>query len=74
MRRYHKRDNPGQQILRDQVFGRRVLTGGSGSDITLDWATISALGYWTILTNGDPAAPEVVFDSNGDVIAVGVPL
>jgi hypothetical protein len=26
------------------------------------------LGYWAPLTNGDPVSPELVFDSNGEVI------
>lgn len=30
-------------------------------------------GYWTILTNGDPVTPEIIFDSNGDVITFFVP-
>lgn len=35
---------------------------------------LQALGYWSLVTNGDPTAPEVVFDSFGDVISVFVPL
>jgi hypothetical protein len=30
--------------------------------------------YDSILTNGNPAAPEIIFDSNGDVIVTQVPL
>jgi len=30
--------------------------------------------YDSILTNGDPITPEILFDSNGDVIVVQVPL
>lgn len=45
---------------------------------TARWRVVSAgnslgSGYWTILTNGDPVTPEVVFDSNGDVIPFFVP-
>lgn len=25
-------------------------------------------GNWSVLTNGDPVTPELIFDSNGDVI------
>ncbi len=32
-----------------------------------------AMGTWSILTNGDTVAPEVVFDSFGNVISVFVP-
>ena len=31
---------------------------------------VSALGYWSPLTNGDPVTPELIFDSNGDTVAV----
>jgi hypothetical protein len=34
---------------------------------------IEDAGYWSILTNGDPVTPEVVFDADGDVISVWVP-
>lgn len=44
---------------------------GSGGLTTVD--DLLLLGYWTILTNGDPAAPAVEFDSNGDVIPLFVP-
>jgi hypothetical protein len=27
-------------------------------------------GYWSLLTTGDPIAPELIFDGDGDVIAV----
>lgn len=27
-------------------------------------------GYWSPLTNGDPVTPELIFDGNGDTIAV----
>ncbi len=36
-------------------------------------AQLQAIGTWSILTNGDTVAPEVVFDSFGDVVSVFVP-
>ncbi len=35
-------------------------------------AGISTLGYWSILTNGDPVTPEVIF-ADGDCVSVWVP-
>lgn len=34
---------------------------------------VAAVGYWSELTNGDPVAPELIFDSNGDTISVFTP-
>jgi hypothetical protein len=59
-----------------------VLTFASADhtiDVTLDPASNVAdfsqllAGYWSIITNGDPVTPEVVFDSNGDVTSFWVP-
>lgn len=72
MRQRPKRDLSGNQILQAEIFGRRVTGGARQSDLT--WLDIEALGYFTILTNGDPVTPEVMFDSNGDAIVVSVPL
>lgn len=66
------------------LLGRGEGNGaGDGQEISLGaglemvgttlQATGAGTGYWTILTNGDPVMPEVVFDSNGDAIAVFVP-
>lgn len=49
-----------------QILGRR-------SDV-LGFTEISDFGRWSILTNGDPAAPEVIFDANGDVVSIWEPL
>lgn len=36
-------------------------------------AEVESVGYWSVLTNGDPVTPEIIFDGNGDVIMVWVP-
>lgn len=43
----------------------------SGDNVTSD--TVSAVGYWSPLTNGDPVTPELVFDMAGDTISVWTP-
>lgn len=35
--------------------------------------TVSAVGYWTPITNGDPLSPEVLFDAAGDSVVGFVP-
>jgi len=34
---------------------------------------VMALGYWTPITNGDPASPEILFDAAGDCVVGWVP-
>lgn len=46
-------------------LGLLVGTGAGGSGAT-------AGGYWTVLTDGDLTAPELIF-ADGDAIAVFVP-
>lgn len=36
-------------------------------------AAVEAVGYWSPLTNGDPVAPELIFDGFGDTISVWTP-
>jgi len=50
-----------------------VLAVGAGRGITVDADTVSIRTYTSILTNGDPISPEVMFDSFGDVIVAEVP-
>ena len=56
----------GNVAVFDGVTGKLIADGGSPADF------VQAAGYWTILTDGE-ASPEIVFDSNGDVISVFVP-
>ncbi len=44
-----------------------VLTA-QGAGVAPVWAVAASGGITSLLTNGDPLAPELVFDSNGDVI------
>lgn len=51
----------------------QILTsqGAAAKPIWSDAAdVISGTGYWSPLTNGDPDVPELIFDGNGDTIAV----
>jgi hypothetical protein len=66
------------------VIGRAANSSGDPADIAgsaqnqvlayrssaLAFTAITALGYWDVLTNGDPASPELIFDGTGDTIAV----
>jgi len=36
-------------------------------------AAVSAMGYWTPITNGDPLSPEILFDAVGDCVVGWVP-
>jgi IPT/TIG domain len=75
-----------QAMTGDLDAGGNLVRGVSDPILADDAATkgyvdaqIAALGsvnvYDASLTNGDPDAPEIVFDSNGDVVTVtGIPL
>lgn len=47
-----------------------VGSGVTATDDAGDDASVVTIPAWSILANGDPAAPEVVFSAGGDVIAV----
>lgn len=51
--------------------------GGGGDPIppVPPWFTagVMAAGYWSVISNGDPVTPEILFDSNGDAIMGFVP-
>lgn len=67
-----------------KLVGRQSGSAGDFGEITLgtglsmSGSTLNASGeshtdgYWTPLSDGDLTQPEVVFDSNGDVIMVWV--
>lgn len=53
----------------------QVLTADAASAGGVKWAAGGSGTRDEPLTNGDPEAPEVVFDSNGDIVMVtGIPL
>lgn len=47
-----------------------VGNGVTATDDAGDDASVVTIPAWSILANGNPAAPEVVFSAGGDVIAV----
>ena len=52
-----------------------VLTADSASAGGVKWSPSTPAVYDAPLTNGDGFAPEIIFDSNGDVVMVtGIPL
>lgn len=53
--------------------GANGAPGPPGADGTA--ADVMAVGYWAPVTNGDPGAPELIFDSFGDIVVawVGTP-
>lgn len=55
-----------QLTANEQIFARR-------SDALVAIA-IQSMGYWAPITNGDPAAPELIFDSFGDIVVGWVAL
>ena len=58
----------------------KLAIGSAGQVLSVSgglpaWAAASAGTYDSPLTNGDPVAPEIIFDSFGDVVMVtGIPL
>lgn len=48
--------------------GQVLQTQGAGANP--QWQDVNQLGYWSPLTNGDPVSPELIFDGDGDTIAV----
>jgi hypothetical protein len=45
-----------------------------GAKLNASFAAIDAFagGHWTVLTNQDPSAPELIFDGDGEAVAVWV--
>lgn len=65
----------GWAALAPGTSGQVLQTQGAGADPI--WATINAEPspddpHYEPVTNGDPAAPEILFDSNGDVVMAWV--
>lgn len=55
--------------------GQVLTSNGAGALPTFQVsAAAAASGYWSPLTNGDPLNPELIFDGDGDSIAVLLPL
>lgn len=61
--------------LEENPLGVKVdeVTITINSDNELEVINPVVDGYWTIGTNGDPVTPEIIFDSDGDVISWFVP-
>lgn len=49
------------------VNGRLTLA----ADVAMA-GTPAGSGYWSLLTNGDPVTPELIFTADGDVVSVWV--
>lgn len=45
----------------------------TGTELSVDAATLALDGYWTPITNGDPLSPEILFDAEGDCVVGFVP-
>ena len=56
----------------DGIDGATIIVSGNGGSGSVSAASVSAVGYWSPLTNGDITWPEIVF-ANGDTIAVWTP-
>ena len=74
-------------ILANQVFGRhpapppdRIVEGANITitralgQIVIESASASPTTYFEPVTNGDPVSPEILFDGDGDVIMMEVPI
>lgn len=69
-----------QHLTRDLGDSLRLPGGGGGGGggplppVPPGFAAlVAAAGYWTPITNGDGATPEILFDSAGEVIVGFVP-
>lgn len=49
---------------------QQIAKGLAEETFGVDAAYVRDLGFWSPLTNGDPVTPEIIFDSDGDTIAV----
>ena len=45
----------------------------TGTELSVDADALADAGYWTPITNGDPASPELLFDAEGDCVVGFVP-
>jgi hypothetical protein len=45
----------------------------TGTELRVTATGVEQVGYWSVITNGDPVSPELLFDSNGDAIMGFVP-
>ncbi len=48
--------------------------GGTTNFLRADatWTPVSSSGYWAPVTNGSASAPEIIFDSDGDIVVAFV--
>jgi len=65
------RGSPGTGPVEQLTIGAGLAL--TGTDLHATAAGISGLGYWTPITNGDPASPEILFDAEGDCVVGWVP-
>jgi hypothetical protein len=65
------RGSPGTGAVEQITIGAGLALTGTELHATADG--ISGLGYWTPITNGDPASPEILFDAEGDCVVGFVP-
>lgn len=82
-------DNMEPAASASTLIGRRSGSAGNwepitlGTNLSMSGTTLNASGggggggpedgYWSPLTNGDPGSPELIFDGDGDAIAVWTP-
>lgn len=48
--------------------GLFIIRNSDGEDVTGSMSGMSAAHLFSVLTNGDGSSPELIFDSDGDVI------
>ena len=65
------RGSSGVGPIEQLTIGAGLALTGTELHATADG--ISDLGYWTPITNGDPASPEILFDAEGDCVVGWVP-
>jgi hypothetical protein len=65
------RGTPGPGAVEELTIGAGLALTATDLHATADG--ISALGYWTPITNGDPLSPEILFDAEGDCVVGFVP-
>lgn len=65
------RGSPGTGPVEQLTIGAGLAL--TGTELAATASGITALGYWTPITNGDPVSPELLFDAEGDCVVGWVP-
>jgi len=65
------RGSPGVGPVEEILIGDGLTMTDTTLSVTAE--SIEALGYWALITNGDPLSPEPLYDAEGDAVMGFVP-